>query len=109
MFSLSLICGNLAYLYLSVSFIQMLKVGLVYSDGNSISDNIQATNAVVTLLATWAFGITPPSLRKFANVSLIVVGVAIASFGEIKFDLTGFICMRLSCFKARRPASNISW
>jgi hypothetical protein len=28
MFSLSLICGNLAYLYLSVSFIQMLKVRL---------------------------------------------------------------------------------
>lgn len=28
MFSLSLICGNLAYLYLSVSFIQMLKVSL---------------------------------------------------------------------------------
>lgn len=27
MFSLSLICGNLTYLYLSVSFIQMLKVG----------------------------------------------------------------------------------
>ena len=26
MFSLSLICGNLTYLYLSVSFIQMLKV-----------------------------------------------------------------------------------
>lgn len=25
-FSLSLICGNLTYLYLSVSFIQMLKV-----------------------------------------------------------------------------------
>jgi hypothetical protein len=25
-FSLSLICGNLAYLYLSVAFIQMLKV-----------------------------------------------------------------------------------
>lgn len=27
-FSLSLICGNQAYLYLSVAFIQMLKVGL---------------------------------------------------------------------------------
>lgn len=27
-FSLSLICGNLAYLYLSVAFIQMLKVGV---------------------------------------------------------------------------------
>lgn len=27
MFSLSLICGNMTYLYLSVAFIQMLKVG----------------------------------------------------------------------------------
>lgn len=27
-FSLSLICGNVTYLYLSVAFIQMLKVGL---------------------------------------------------------------------------------
>lgn len=27
-FSLSLICGNLTYLYLSVAFIQMLKVRL---------------------------------------------------------------------------------
>ena len=26
-FSLSLICGNITYLYLSVAFIQMLKVG----------------------------------------------------------------------------------
>lgn len=30
-FSLSLICGNLTYLYLSVSFIQMLKVSLLLS------------------------------------------------------------------------------
>lgn len=28
-FSLSLICGNLTYLYLSVSFIQMIKVCLI--------------------------------------------------------------------------------
>jgi hypothetical protein len=28
-FSLSLICGNVAYLHLSVSFIQMLKVRLI--------------------------------------------------------------------------------
>ncbi|KAA8641301.1 solute carrier 35 member [Aspergillus tanneri] len=75
MFSLSLICGNLAYLYLSVSFIQMLK----------------ATNAVATLLATWAFGIAPPNLRTLGNVFLIVVGVVIASFGEIKFDVFGFL------------------
>jgi hypothetical protein len=29
-FSLSLICGNKTYLYLSVAFIQMLKVGSLY-------------------------------------------------------------------------------
>ena len=75
MFSLSLIFGNIAYVYLSVSFIQMLK----------------ATNAVATLLATWIFGLAPPDMKKLANVSLIVIGIAIASFGEIKFDLVGFV------------------
>ncbi|KAJ5098650.1 sugar phosphate/phosphate translocator, partial [Penicillium argentinense] len=75
MFSLSLICGNLAYLYLSVSFIQMLK----------------ATNVVVTLVATWAFGIAPTSMKTLANVGIIVIGVMIASVGEIKFDLLGFL------------------
>ncbi|KAK5806391.1 hypothetical protein VI817_000649 [Penicillium citrinum] len=75
MFSLSLICGNLAYLYLSVSFIQMLK----------------ATNAVVTLFATWAFGIAPANFKTLGNVGIIVIGVVIASFGEIQFDMLGFI------------------
>lgn len=32
MFSFSLICGNLAYIYLSVSFIQMLKVNIQPTD-----------------------------------------------------------------------------
>ncbi|KAH6884594.1 triose-phosphate transporter family-domain-containing protein [Thelonectria olida] len=75
LFSFSLICGNMAYLYLSVSFIQMLK----------------ATNAVATLLATWAFRIAPPNFKVLGNVAAIVVGVVIASFGEIKFDTVGFM------------------
>ncbi|KAJ5894288.1 sugar phosphate/phosphate translocator [Penicillium taxi] len=75
MFSLSLICGNLAYLYLSVSFIQMLK----------------ATNVVVTLFATWFFGIAPPNFKTLGNVAIIVAGVVIASFGEIKFEMFGFL------------------
>lgn len=94
-FSLSLICGNLAYLYLSVSFIQMLKVLLprnIWS--GDVADMLQATNAVATLLTTWAFGIEPPNLKKLGNVSFIVAGVVVASFGEIKFVLTGFICMQ---------------
>ncbi|KAI0125146.1 triose-phosphate transporter family-domain-containing protein [Xylariales sp. AK1849] len=75
MFSLSLICGNLAYIYLSVSFIQMLK----------------ATNVVATLIATWMFGVAAPNMKVLANVTLIVVGVAIASFGELKFVMMGFL------------------
>ena len=75
MFSLSLICGNLAYLYLSVSFIQMLK----------------ATMPVVTLITSWALRVAEPSLKTLGNVSLIVVGVMIASFNEIQFVLIGFL------------------
>jgi len=81
-FSFSLICGNVAYLYLSVSFIQMLK----------------ALNAVVTLLATWAFAISPPDMKKLVNVSAIVVGVVIASFGEIKFVMFGFLIQLAGIF-----------
>ncbi|OIW27387.1 TPT-domain-containing protein [Coniochaeta ligniaria NRRL 30616] len=74
-FSLSLICGNLTYLYLSVAFIQMLK----------------ATMPVAVLLASWALGVSQPNLKVFLNVSIIVVGVVIASMGEIKFVMIGFV------------------
>jgi hypothetical protein len=74
-FSLSLICGNLTYLYLSVAFIQMLK----------------ATTPVAVLLSSWALGVSQPNLKVFLNVSTIVVGVVIASIGEIKFVWIGFI------------------
>ncbi|KAK5116928.1 hypothetical protein LTR62_006649 [Meristemomyces frigidus] len=75
MFSLSLICGNLTYLYLSVSFIQMLK----------------ATMPIAVLLTSWTLRVSEPSLKTLGNVSLIVVGVVIASFGEIQFVLIGFM------------------
>ncbi|CAP70786.1 uncharacterized protein PODANS_3_8480 [Podospora anserina S mat+] len=74
-FSLSLICGNLTYLYLSVAFIQMLK----------------ATTPVFVLFSSWALGVSQPNLKVFLNVSVIVVGVVIASIGEIKFVWIGFI------------------
>ncbi|KAI1781075.1 TPT-domain-containing protein [Hypoxylon cercidicola] len=74
-FSLSLICGNLTYLYLSVAFIQMIK----------------ATTPVAVLLSSWAMGLAPPNLKQLANVSAIVVGVMIASFGEIRFVWIGFL------------------
>lgn len=74
-FSLSLICGNKAYLYLSVAFIQMLK----------------ACMPVAVLLITWALKVAPPSMKTLGNVSFIVLGVVIASIGEIRFNLTGFL------------------
>lgn len=74
-FSLSLICGNQTYLYLSVAFIQMLK----------------ATTPVAVLLATWSLGVAPPNMKTLGNVSFIVIGVVIASLGEIKFVMIGFL------------------
>lgn len=74
-FSLSLICGNLTYLYLSVAFIQMLK----------------ATTPVAVLLCSWGMGVSQPNLKVFLNVSTIVIGVVIASIGEIKFVMIGFV------------------
>jgi drug/metabolite transporter (DMT)-like permease len=46
---------------------------------------------VTVLLATWALGVEAVDLKKLLNVSAIVVGVIIASFGEIDFVLTGFL------------------
>jgi hypothetical protein len=74
-FSLSLMFSNAAYLYLSVAFIQMLK----------------ATTPVAVLLVTWGLGMAPPNMKTLGNVSIIVVGVVIASYGEIQFVMIGFI------------------
>jgi hypothetical protein len=46
---------------------------------------------VAVLLATWIMGVAPPSMKTLSNVSLIVIGVVIASYGEIEFNLTGFL------------------
>lgn len=86
-FSLSLVCGNITYLYLSVSFIQMLK----------------AAAPIAVLLATWSFGLAKPSLGALCNVCLIVVGVAIASFGEVRFHALGvFYQLAAIVFEATR-------
>lgn len=63
----------------------------------------QATNPVVVLLVTWGLGFKPFDLKTLLNVSVIVLGVVIASFGEIRFVLTGFVCQVLAtCFEATR-------
>ncbi|KAL7945622.1 triose-phosphate transporter family domain-containing protein [Trichoderma barbatum] len=87
LYSGSLICSNVVYLYLSVSFIQMLK----------------AASPVAVLFASWAWGVADPNLSKFINVMVIVFGVAVSSFGEIQFSWTGFFFqVGGTCFEAVR-------
>lgn len=76
-FSMSLILSNVVYLYLSMSFIQMLK----------------AIGPVATLLACWSMKIfnPEPSVRVLVTVVVIVCGVAISSLGELRFVLVGFL------------------
>lgn len=51
----------------------------------------QATTPVAVLLTGWFFGVTNPNLKVLFNVSFIVIGVILASFGEIKFVMLGFL------------------
>jgi len=75
LFSGSLIFGNKAYLYLSVPFIQMLK----------------AFVPVSILLVSFAFRLQEPSQRLIIVVLMISFGVSLASYGELAFNLTGFL------------------
>ncbi|KZT03749.1 TPT-domain-containing protein [Laetiporus sulphureus 93-53] len=75
LFSASLILSNTAYLYLSVAYIQMLK----------------AFVPVAILLISWTFRIQEPSKKLAMIVMMISCGVALASHGELHFNLIGFL------------------
>jgi hypothetical protein len=53
--------------------------------------NLQATTPVAVLLTGAIMGTEKTDAKKFANVCVIVLGVIIASFGEIEFVLIGFL------------------
>lgn len=74
LFSGSLILSNTAYLYLSVAYIQMLK----------------AFTPVAILLISWASRIQEPNRKLMVIVLMISCGVALASHGELHFNLYGF-------------------
>ncbi|OBT77578.1 hypothetical protein VF21_04604 [Pseudogymnoascus sp. 05NY08] len=75
LYSLSLVCSNLTYLYLSVAFIQMLKAAAPAS----------------VLFVGYAFGTDKYDLKVLLNICAIVFGVGLASYGEIDFSLIGFM------------------
>lgn len=72
-FASSLWFGNTAYLYISVAFIQMLK----------------ALMPVATFLMAIICGTDRARCDLFLNMLLVSLGVAVSSFGEIHFNVTG--------------------
>lgn len=80
LFSSSLVLSNATYLYCSVAFIHILK----------------SFAPVAILLSAFAFRIKAFSLRLLGVVSVISLGVGIASWGEAAFSPIGFI-IQVSC------------
>jgi drug/metabolite transporter (DMT)-like permease len=70
-----LIYNNQAYFYLSVAFIQMLKAAI----------------PIAVLITSWVLLVESPNIKVLANVSIIVFGIILASYGEINFVRVGFI------------------
>ncbi|KAH0558986.1 hypothetical protein GP486_004399 [Trichoglossum hirsutum] len=64
---------------------------LLYHQRVLIRASHQATTPVAVLLVGWFIGGDSINLKLLFNVSFIVIGVVIASFGEIKFHLLGFL------------------
>jgi len=75
LYSGSLVCSNLVYLYLNVAFIQMLK----------------AAAPVAVLFVSWLWGVANPTSENVVNIMVIAGGVGIASAGEVQFSWVGFM------------------
>ncbi|KAK4285760.1 hypothetical protein QN277_002410 [Acacia crassicarpa] len=75
MFALTLWLGNTAYLYISVSFAQMLK----------------AIMPVAVFILGVAAGLEVMSCRMLVIMSVISLGVLVASYGEIQINWIGVI------------------
>lgn len=79
-FSVSLVLSNKAYIYLSVSYIQMLK----------------AFTPVAVLIFSFVAGLETPTYTELYIVTVICIGVALTSVGESYFSWTGFTFQSLA-------------
>lgn len=52
---------------------------------------LKAVTPVAVLIASWILAVEEPNLKKLGNVSAIVIGVVVASYGEIEFRMIGFL------------------
>ncbi len=81
-FAASLVFSNKAYLYLSVSFIQMLK----------------AVTPMVILILSFIAKLEKASTKIVTIISMVSIGVIIASYGEINFVWMGVAFQLLAIF-----------
>ena len=83
----SLFFGNMSFMYLTVSFMQMLKANMPV-----------ILFTVGCLFATEIF-----TFASFSIMLVIAAGVATASYGELNFSLLGVLCMfsAMSCEAVR--------
>jgi len=73
----TIVLGMASYLFLTVSFVQMLK----------------AFTPVMTLAFMTSFGLTRPTRQIIGCVLVICLGTAFAGLGELNFSLLGMGCM----------------
>jgi len=78
----SLALGNYTYLYLSVSFIQMLKAAV----------------PCVTMIVLVGAGLEKPHRVTVLGVAILTFGTALAAYGEIQFQYIGVVMMFASEF-----------
>lgn len=74
-FAMGLVLGNMAYRYISLAYIQMIK----------------ASNPVPLLLLNFAAGREKPSILQLGIVLVVSSGVIMSSLGELNFSWVGFI------------------
>eukprot|EP00877_Chromochloris_zofingiensis_P006142 jgi/Chrzof1/1781/Cz10g20260.t1 len=82
LFALTLWLGNAAYLYLNVSFIQMLK----------------ACMPLLVYLVGAAFGTEQLHCKTLLNLLVVVLGILMASYGELHFVVLGVALQIASIF-----------
>jgi hypothetical protein len=73
----ALFFGNMSFMYLTVSFMQMLKANM----------------PVIIFIVGCLFATEVFTLASFSIMVVIAAGVAMASYGELNFSLLGVLCM----------------
>eukprot|EP00441_Pelagodinium_beii_P037593 CAMPEP_0197630754 /NCGR_PEP_ID=MMETSP1338-20131121/8134_1 /TAXON_ID=43686 ORGANISM="Pelagodinium beii, Strain RCC1491" /NCGR_SAMPLE_ID=MMETSP1338 /ASSEMBLY_ACC=CAM_ASM_000754 /LENGTH=341 /DNA_ID=CAMNT_0043202049 /DNA_START=79 /DNA_END=1104 /DNA_ORIENTATION=+ len=82
LFSIALVCSNLAYRYSSVAFLQFLKQG----------------NVAIVFFMSCIVGLQVFSFRKVAILGVVVAGCSLCTKGEIHFVLFGLVLQLVSQF-----------